>query len=897
MRGKWILACRASGMHRLPSYQRTVSKGPWSPRDKITPSDALHPNHIWTNCLAPVPYQKFPDGSDNLDTYQEGYGAHLIILHPFKSPWVVEAGIADGWITGDGGDPEESWGLVSQWLETQKIMREILNRNNQEEIEDKLTKLENGIFADKKTGVECIENFPGNFDACITFDDFSVSTASHIAEKLDLITTPRSVIEVIKNKYKLRQVCQQIGIPVPRSLIFRLNDLFLGKLDPILNPGGNTPSPDDNKNDQINHNVNDNNVQIAKTLPPGQRLCLHSNEWVNSGENGENGESGEKYTKVEFDNPTTPSEWEEYYIKKALEVSSSPLQYPLVIKPFSGAGSNFVRKAHNYDELVDVFRLFYNQTKDIHPTNHVQSAHNKPTTCVAHRENSNHNDDTEIVDLPPEQLELLRTKWKCWGLPDIDVSFMIEECIRGTEFDLDVLIQDSQILYASINDNFPTAGHAAYFLEAGGLVQSSQPFKQQVAMRVMTNFILKFFHDYFLSDDNVKEFGECLNINNISQKKCHVNTKYEDKCSNCKQYRGINGVWHFEGMIAKNMSWAKQYEYGILSDYNQVTSVKNGHDDSNNQLSQIPEDDFYVCMPIEINQRVGGSEVQCLSSICSGIEYAVDDIKLHCKGVKLPNYFSYLPQFTEMNRLGWERFPSSPDYDQEQVYNPNDANLVLTNDEQASLDKNNIKLNDVKNLLKTTFVQNPLYKSIPFPSRPVAVRKSIPIPAEYNRSLHPMANIPEGVNSGPQLHTHLPLPINLQPKLELIPYDYALSIAHTYNTLLGLSTPGSFYPPADQKTGLEVPRWRCATSINYAPRDSGILKSNGFPDEVINDPTYLGGMLWWKPGDKVFFPPLGFDCLGWLTAGGNTPAEAHYHMLRLSAELRYVIEPLSETPK
>ena len=61
-------------------------------------------------------------------------------------------------------------------------------------------------------------------------------------------------------------------------------------------------------------------------------------------------------------------------------------------------------------------------------------------------------------------------------------------------------------------------------------------------------------------------------------------------------------------------------------------------------------------MPIEVNQRVGGSEVDCLVATVSGVDMGIAAIKVAC-GIELPNYVTLLPEGEYMNRLGWDRVP------------------------------------------------------------------------------------------------------------------------------------------------------------------------------------------------------------------------------------------------
>jgi len=112
----------------------------------------------------------------------------------------------------------------------------------------------------------------------------------------------------------------------------------------------------------------------------------------------------------------------------------SKLRYPLVVKPDIGVGSAFVKKVVTPAELKETIDTF-------------KVAHSTPK-----------------------------------------MTLYVEEFIKGQEVDIDVLIQNGEIKFMAISDNFPSTGD--YFVERGGQIPSRLPSEHQEALCQMVHHSL-----------------------------------------------------------------------------------------------------------------------------------------------------------------------------------------------------------------------------------------------------------------------------------------------------------------------------------------------------------------------------------------------------------------------
>lgn len=313
----------------------------------------------------------------------------------------------------------------------------------------------------------------------------------------------------------MRERCAAAGIPQPRSLRFRISDLARGRLDAILNVAEAAEAKAATHQSTVTDDTAD-----AETV------------------DAEAAEAAAVRSRLAAPNPHTgtDAEWGAYYASAAAALAARGLQYPLVVKPLSGAGSNFVRKVATFSELVEVMTLFAQQCDEVNSSPFVSAAGN--VTCASLNNSSNictsSNSNSATIAaavVAPESpataaaattgpqsppTSVLLNAWRHWGLSHLDSAFMLEELILGHEFDLDMVIQRGVPKLISVNYNYPTAGHGQYFMEAGGLVPAHFPLREQIAARVLGARFLR-------------AFGE-----------------------------DISGAVHFEGMMARNMQWAEQ---------------------------------------------------------------------------------------------------------------------------------------------------------------------------------------------------------------------------------------------------------------------------------------------------------------------------------------------------
>jgi len=628
----------------------------------------------------------------------KGYGANFVFLHPFEpgladsakeefvdfwtadiappSTYSKSRGLHPRWITADTSCPEACWKAVNQYI------------------------------ADAKSRDP---DFPG-FTAVVSYDEFSISSAAYLAEKLSLPGTPFKTVNEVRNKQRMREMCRQVGLPAPRSARIHLSELV---------------------------------------------------------------EKGPEKVLTEACN----------------------LVFPLVMKPLSGAGSNFVRKVTTPQELLDVVHLFMQQCAEITQCPDAVSssliddpAEQKCTDETGSSDSAQQSSQSSSSSSCPNWT-LLQAKWRHWGLSNVDSSFMLEELLVGSEVDADVIVEKGIIRYLSINDNFPCAGRdPSYFMEAGGMCPSAVAFEEQIAIRALVYRFIK----------------------------------------HCAP--DITGILHFEAMVVRP---SQPYSFSA-----------SGSDESKIDVDSLPfadravrskllrewgiAGDDYVAVPIEVNQRLGGSEVASLTSSIFGVHLGIEAIMLACKGAHpRPQYFSLLPEFDDMNRIGWDQPPFEVG-----AVSQLPENLVEIENELASRVCGSLPKPSTMSVLP----------SRRFKTREEALQFVTRLQAEWD--LPPAIKCERG-------------------------YDY---------TLGDVATAGPTKP---------LPRARYVCSINFVPPTSGVIEKLELQHWVHSDPSYRGSTMWAKPGTPILVPPEGFDFLGFLIAAGNTPAEAQYNLHRLSAALEW----------
>ena len=129
-----------------------------------------------------------------------------------------------------------------------------------------------------------------------------------------------------------------------------------------------------------------------------------------------------------------PMSWQ--IVQEELTFLAPTLPYPVVVKPVHGASSAFVVKVNTPQELEHQITLIQEKIRGY-----------------------------ELAPL-----------WKSFDL-------VIEEYIEGQEVDMDILIQDGVVKYASVTDNEPT--HEPYFIETGECAPSRLPRHQQQGLIAM----------------------------------------------------------------------------------------------------------------------------------------------------------------------------------------------------------------------------------------------------------------------------------------------------------------------------------------------------------------------------------------------------------------------------
>lgn len=657
--------------------------------------------------------------------------------------------------------------------------------------------------------------FPGSFSAVISFDEFSISSAAVIAERFGLPTTPSSVINEVRNKLKLRTLCQQANIPSPAAIAVSLADV-------------------------INRNLH-GRVEGYEKLTPQATEASNSTEVSSSSSTS----SSTRQPPSSFSSSTPSS------VNLSPPDTPRPLQFPLVVKPLSGAGSNFVRRVRNIGELEEVAKLFVEQTDEVKALVAADEAKSS-SSMSSSTTTPSLSTTTSPSPSVPSGVSILQAKWRHWGLSLPDTAFMLEELMVGHEVDIDMLVQKGEIKFLSVSDNFPSAGANNYFMESGGMCPSALPVPKQLALRM-------------LAQRFVRAFG----------------TK-------------LTGVYHFEAMIATNMQWAEQDERfrgiscpgiyrhkkvlektGDKGNHNDGEEKEQGSNKTGCDLQFMPEhgyeyhhyigdgirdpltgvkvntcphadcelvSDGFTASPIEVNQRLGGSEVSALTTSVFGVDLGIEALLIAC-GIERRCSFSLLPEHDDTNRLGWDLY-TSPD----------------------------------------------------------------PTPDQFDKAIQSFvaSSPPPTTDLSPSLCLYIPPPTSLIRHPPKVPYSFALETAKHISQIEHFPTPTAYtVPPSPSPSPSPTPFTRpspippnfhpiqplglsrfCA-SINFVPPYGGIVRALGLPKAVYHDPYYRGSIMWVNEGDKILVPPKGFDFLGFLVAAGDHPAEAQYHLRRLSDMLQW----------
>ncbi|GAK51240.1 hypothetical protein U14_02483 [Candidatus Moduliflexus flocculans] len=123
-------------------------------------------------------------------------------------------------------------------------------------------------------------------------------------------------------------------------------------------------------------------------------------------------------------------------------IAAAGLTYPLVLKPVRGAGSMFVQRVENAQELRMIVSRFQKE---------IQTQH----------------------------------LGEVWG----NDGLQVEEYIAGDEVDIDILLVDGEVRYAQVSDNF--APIEPWFLERGGRLPSLLSAANQQALIDMAAAVLR----------------------------------------------------------------------------------------------------------------------------------------------------------------------------------------------------------------------------------------------------------------------------------------------------------------------------------------------------------------------------------------------------------------------
>ena len=165
------------------------------------------------------------------------------------------------------------------------------------------------------------------------------------------------------------------------------------------------------------------------------------------------------------------------------------------------------------------------------------------------------------------------------------INVLVEEFFDGHEIDLDILIQDNQLVFLAITDNFPPI--EPWFFEQGGILPS-----------------------IFLSDTE-KRAIELIVSKWISK----MNFQH--------------AVLHFEARCKPNMT------YNLFPFNNNSNNDESVHEEM--YLNFLLENESSFIMPIEINSRLGGAEVWSFVKTVYDVSLIDEYVKM-CLGIRLDRH-------------------------------------------------------------------------------------------------------------------------------------------------------------------------------------------------------------------------------------------------------------------
>ncbi|EPY34850.1 hypothetical protein AGDE_07786 [Angomonas deanei] len=148
--------------------------------------------------------------------------------------------------------------------------------------------------------------------------------------------------------------------------------------------------------------------------------------------------------------------------REKLERELTPLladfTFPVVLKPSPGAGSLMARQCRDRQEVVghalNMWGTFTN-----YPDSRHLCAVTRNTLCTEDTALSKCSEETQALNLSEK----------------FGFVILVEEYIEGQEVDMDCVVENGELVFCSISDNFDT--EPPYFVEKGGLCPSALPLE------------------------------------------------------------------------------------------------------------------------------------------------------------------------------------------------------------------------------------------------------------------------------------------------------------------------------------------------------------------------------------------------------------------------------------
>lgn len=581
-------------------------------------------------------------------------------------------------------------------------------------------------------------------------------------------------------------------------------------------------------------------------------------------------------------------------------LKDAPQQFPLIIKPISGSGSNFVQKVQSLQELKNVCCLFVQQyyieqnkrckyctlTKNICCTFSKQNTIYKilssfvqvdllslserfgnkdiwdkivtiieepiceyPNILEYNKENQL---DTNLLHTASLPLKMRQEHWRQDKQCNI---FILEEMMEGKEVHIDLLFKNGKTIFLNVTDKFTpvyndytttnNTNDRLSFIEIGGTLPSLLSFNDHISQRICVQKILNILMN---------------NWNTISP----------IERMDCEE---MTGVWHMEVILCTNLQ--KQENENL--DWYEWLGTK------------------VYPIPVEINQRLGGSEVSGQIASIYGIDIGSLYVSLQLYTTTnniypntIPKYFSFHPMQERMNRIGWNYLDGikfgwimldNKIIDKYHKLRKDKIHTIL-----SKIDNKNKQIVCCIDGYDTYKIEYPQLNHL-LPKPETFLTKTIQSNTDYNWWYNKLKDI---------VPYELFLPYHTkQGIIDTTIYDGIMDITPYEKEYIRINN-------IDSKNIYIVNNFineqrivsQHASSLDYIPLYEGIVEDLHFPYQVYEEPNHTGSVIWNSCNEIIQLPPKGYDFVAYSVCVGNTPYDAQKNLFMISKQFHWRLRSL-----